>query len=66
MSEKRYKGVKSGNCLEIFCQARNKNVMNYKIILSNNLYLDNNIEKESKKLQKIKKIKNYIKLVEIL
>ena len=57
MSEKRYKGVKSGNCIKniLSNQKRERDELSNKI-LSNNLYLDNNIEKESKKL--FKKVKN--------
>ena len=49
-------------------QKRERDELSNKI-LSNNLYLDNNIEKESKKYTKklkIKKIKNFTKFVQIL
>lgn len=57
MSEKRYKGVKSGNCIKniLSNQKRECDELSNKI-LTNNLYIDNNIEKESKKLYK--KVKN--------
>ena len=53
MSEQRYKSVKSGNCLEnvLSKQKQERKDLSDKI-LSNNLYVDNNIEREGKKLFK--------------
>lgn len=60
MSEQRYKSVKSGNNLKnvlLKQQQESKDLSNK--ILTNNLYLDNDIEKESKKLfKKINKKEN--------
>lgn len=67
MSEKRYKYVKSGNNIKNILSNQKKecNEISNKI-LSNNLYLDNNIEKESKKLyKKINKKKDNKELYEI-
>ena len=53
MSEQRYKSVKSGNCLDNVLSKQsqqNKDLSNK--ILSNHLYIDDDIEKESKKLFK--------------
>ena len=53
MSEQRYKSVKSGNCLKnvLSKQKQERKDLSEKI-LSNNLYVDNNIEREGKKLFK--------------
>ena len=53
MSEERYKSVKSGNCLKnvLSKQKQQSDELSNKI-LTNNLYIDNNIEKEGKKLFK--------------
>ena len=66
MSEKRYKGVKSGNCIKniLSNQKRERDELSNKI-LTNNLYLDNNIEKESKKLYKKAKNKENKELYQI-
>ena len=66
MSEKRYKGVKSGNCIKniLSNQKRERDELSNKI-LSNNLYLDNNIEKETKKLYKKAKNKENKELYQI-
>ena len=66
MSEKRYKGVKSGNCIKniLSNQKRECDELSNKI-LTNNLYLDNNIEKESKKLYKKTKNKENKELYQI-
>ena len=60
MSDQRYKSVKSGNSLKniLLKQKQQSNDLSNKI-LSNNLYIDNNIEKEGKKLfKKINKKEN--------
>ena len=66
MSEKRYKGVKSGNCIKniLSNQKRERDELSNNI-LSNNLYLDNNIEKETKKLYKKAKNKENKELYQI-
>jgi len=66
MSEKRYKGVKSGNCIRniLSKQKQECDELSNKI-LSNNLYLDNNIEKENKKLYKKTKNKENKELYQI-
>ena len=66
MSEKRYKGVKSGNCIKniLSNQKRERDELSNKI-LSNNLYLDSNIEKETKKLYKKAKNKENKELYQI-
>ena len=60
MSDQRYKSVKSGNSLKnvLLKQKQQSSDLSNKI-LSNNLYIDNNIEKEGKKLfKKINKKEN--------
>ncbi len=60
MSEQRYKSVKSGNSIQniLLKQKPEANNLSNKI-LSNNLYIDNDIEKENKKLfKKINKKEN--------
>ena len=66
MSEKRYKGVKSGNCIKniLSNQKRERDELSNNI-LSNNLYLDRNIEKETKKLYKKAKNKENKELYQI-
>ena len=60
MSEQRYKSVKSGNSLNSVLSKQKKEANNLSSkILSNNLYIDNEIEKENKKLfKKINKKEN--------
>ena len=60
MSEQRYKSVKSGNSIQniLSKQKQEANILSNKI-LTNNLYIDNDIEKENRKLfKKINKKEN--------
>ena len=66
MSEQRYKSVKSGNCLQnVLSKQKEQSEELSNKILTNNLYIDNDIEKEGKKLFKKLKMKENKELYEI-